>query len=69
MNYMLVKNGTDKSNNVCAPLGTIAYHNSEDKLHREDGPALIHPNSSKSCWYINGLLHREDGPAVVDNVL
>ena len=34
-----------------------------DKLHREDGPAVEWPNGYKS-WYLNGQRHREDGPAV-----
>ena len=34
-----------------------------DKLHREDGPAIEWSNGDKS-WYLNGKLHREDGPAV-----
>ena len=34
------------------------------KLHRTDGPAIIHPNGTQS-WWINGNLHREFGPAVI----
>ena len=34
-----------------------------DKLHREDGPAVEHGSGTK-YWYFNGILHREDGPAV-----
>jgi hypothetical protein len=33
-----------------------------DKLHREDGPAIEHRNGNKE-WYLNGKYHREDGPA------
>jgi hypothetical protein len=33
-----------------------------DKLHREDGPAIEHTNGDK-YWFINGKYHREDGPA------
>jgi hypothetical protein len=33
-----------------------------DKLHREDGPAIEYSNGTKS-WYKNGEYHREDGPA------
>ncbi len=36
-----------------------------DKLHREDGPAVEYADGNKS-WYIKGLLHREDGPACED---
>ena len=34
-----------------------------DKLHREDGPAIEYAEGTK-CWYLNGNLHREDGPAI-----
>jgi hypothetical protein len=34
-----------------------------DKLHREDGPAIEYANGDK-CWYLNDKRHREDGPAV-----
>ena len=34
-----------------------------DKLHREDGPAIEYAKGGKR-WYLNGKLHREDGPAV-----
>ena len=37
------------------------YHN--DKLHREDGPAIEWANGDKH-WYHNNKLHREDGPAI-----
>jgi len=37
------------------------YYN--DKLHREDGPAVYNTEGSL-FWYRNGLLHREDGPAM-----
>jgi len=38
----------------------------DNKLHREDGPAIIYVNGDK-FWYINGKIHREDGPAVEYN--
>ena len=34
-----------------------------DKLHREDGPAVECADGYKS-WHLNGKRHREDGPAV-----
>jgi hypothetical protein len=34
-----------------------------DKLHREDGPAVEYTDGSTG-WYLNDKLHREDGPAV-----
>jgi hypothetical protein len=35
-----------------------------EKLHREDGPAIEWPDGEQR-WFLNGILHREDGPAVV----
>jgi len=32
-------------------------------LHREDGPAIEHPNGTKQ-WLIFNKYHREDGPAI-----
>ena len=37
-----------------------------EKLHRDDGPAVIYSNGNKT-WYKNGELHRDDGPAVIRN--
>jgi hypothetical protein len=34
-----------------------------DKLHREDGPAIEYADGDK-FWYLNDKLHREDGPAI-----
>ena len=44
-------------------VGTIRYRNSDDQLHREDGPAYECPDGSR-MWYLDGKRHREDGPAV-----
>ena len=33
-----------------------------DRLHREDGPAIEYSDGTK-YWYLNGKLHREYGPA------
>jgi hypothetical protein len=40
-----------------------------DKLHRENGPAVVYKHGGKA-WYIHGKLHRENGPAIefVNNV-
>lgn len=37
-----------------------------DKLHREDGPAVIYCGAAvlKQKWFLRGQLHREDGPAI-----
>ena len=37
---------------------------SNNKLHREGGPAMISSDKTK-CWYQNGKRHREDGPAII----
>jgi hypothetical protein len=42
---------------------TIRWYNSNDELHREDGPAIEYADGDK-YWCINGKLHREDGPAM-----
>jgi hypothetical protein len=34
-----------------------------NKLHREDGPAIEYADGSKQ-WFLNGKRHRTDGPAV-----
>ncbi len=43
--------------------GTRRWENSEDLLHRTDGPACEYSNGSK-FWHKNSKLHREDGPAL-----
>ena len=35
------------------------------KLHREDGPAIIHLHGGVE-WYLNGSRHRCDGPAQIN---
>ena len=42
--------------------GTKKWH-LNDKLHREDGPAVEYADGNK-FWYLNGKRHREDGPAI-----
>jgi len=44
-------------------IGTKRHYRN-GKCHREDGPAVIYPDSYQ-IWYRNGLTHREDGPAVI----
>lgn len=41
----------------------IKCHYVNDKLHCDDGPAIICKNGVK-YWYKHGLRHREDGPAI-----
>ena len=45
-------------------LGTRRYYNSEGKLHRDAGPAVVRADGAK-FWYQNNQLHRDAGPAVV----
>lgn len=35
----------------------------DDRLHRENGPAVIQYNGTEE-WWLNGVRHREDGPAL-----
>jgi hypothetical protein len=39
----------------------------QGKLHREDGPALIYPESlgGAQWWYKRGTIHRTNGPAII----
>ena len=39
------------------------YYYLNNKLHREDGPAVEYASGAKE-WYKNGEIHREDGPAI-----
>lgn len=39
------------------------YWHLNDKLHREDGPAIECADGTRR-WYLSGQRHREDGPAV-----
>lgn len=43
--------------------GDVCYYRN-NKLHREDGPAIIFA-AGEQRWYIDGRLHREDGPAII----
>ena len=40
------------------------YWYKDDKLHRDDGPAVIYPDGYQA-WWKDGNLHREDGPAII----
>ena len=42
--------------------GDKCYYDSDNRLHREDGPAVEWTNGNK-WWFKHGDLHREDGPA------
>jgi len=42
----------------------IEHRDGEGRLHRIDGPALIHANGSVK-WYRHGVRHREGAPACV----
>ena len=40
------------------------YWYKNGKIHRDDGPAVIHPDGTQ-YWLKNGKYHRDDGPAVI----
>ncbi len=50
-----------KNGIVTYPESTAYYKN--NKLHREDGPAIEWKNGNKH-WLLNDRLHRTDGPAI-----
>ncbi len=52
-----------KSTKHVTSLGDIFWRNENNKLHREEYPAIEWDNGTK-WWYINGQIHREDGPAI-----
>ena len=52
-----MKNGLIEDN-----LGNKRWY-VNDKLHREDGPAVEDAGGNK-LWYLDGELHRTDGPAI-----
>jgi hypothetical protein len=56
---MVMKNGYYKDEVV----GTQEWY-LNDKLHREDGPAVIWASGTQ-YWFLNGKRHREDGPAII----
>lgn len=43
--------------------GTKYYFNDETQFHRDDGPAIIHKDGSKS-WYVNGEANDPKNPSV-----
>jgi hypothetical protein len=44
--------------------GIKSWKNSEGYLHREGGPAVIHPSGRQEWWY-NGMRHNSKGPAIL----
>jgi hypothetical protein len=42
--------------------GSVVWYK-DDKLHREDGPAVDRQDGHKE-WWLNGERHRDDGPAI-----
>ena len=60
MIFKMIKNGIIESKN-----GTKHWY-VNNKLHREDGPAIERSDGTKH-WFLNGKLHRKDGPAVEYN--
>ena len=46
------------------PVASTERHtDDQDRLHRTDGPALVHASGTRE-WWQHGLLHRTDGPAI-----
>ena len=47
------------SNNLVNDNQNQRWYNSNNKLHREDGPAIIYSNGYRG-WYINGKKYSEN---------
>ena len=47
---------------VIDKFGTQQWRDANNRLHREDGPALIYADGSTE-WYYDGLRHCLTGPA------
>jgi hypothetical protein len=69
MSYPYLVKTTAQPISECSPInirvnsyGTKFYYLNE-KLHREDGPAVEYINGDRS-WFLNGKLHRESSPAI-----
>lgn len=46
-------------------FGAKVWLDKEERLHRENGPAVIYPAKNYVEFYKHGNLHREDGPATL----
>jgi hypothetical protein len=46
--------------------GNKWWYEADDKLHRDDGPAVEYADGDEE-WWQHGELHRDDGPAVVNS--
>ena len=55
---------TNKNPKILDESGSKIWYNEDKQHHREDGPAIIHPDGTK-FWYINGKCHRLNGPAAI----
>ncbi len=53
-----------KNGKIVLKNGDVKYY-LNNKLHREDGPA-IEKNNGDYFWYQYGKLHRQNGPAVIE---
>ena len=51
------------SKSICKINSGDKFWYLNDKIHREDGPAIEYVNGTK-IWLLNGKWHREDGPAI-----
>lgn len=56
------------SNPVIHSNGDKIWYDANNRMHRDDGPAVIYSNGT-NFWYHHGLTHRLDGPAIENNVL
>ena len=51
------------NNPVIDEHGIKEWHDSDGKLHRDDGPAIMYASGTKE-WWQHGECHRDNGPAI-----
>ena len=50
--------------NISQRIQDIFWYDDENRLHRQDGPAIEYADGGRA-WLKHGLMHRLAGPAVV----
>lgn len=54
-----------KNGLIVSSVDGTKYHYLNDRVHREDGPAIEYLDGVQKMWYLNGQRHRVDGPAYI----
>ena len=66
MEYSLDENDTlnHLKYRIVRKEGITHYYDAQDRLHHDDGPAVITDKGYKA-WWKHGRIHRDDGPAII----